>query len=39
MIEPIGSYIAFPVVLTATKDAAAIARPVTAAPSYTQYWM
>lgn len=33
IMEPIGSYIGFPVVLTATNDPAAIARPVTAAPS------
>jgi hypothetical protein len=35
MIEPTESYIAFPVICTATKDAPAIVRPVTAAPSYT----
>lgn len=33
MIDPIGSYMAFPVVFTATNDAPAMARPVTAAPS------
>ena len=33
IIEPTGSYIALPVLLTATNDAAAMARPVTAAPS------
>jgi hypothetical protein len=34
MIEPTESYIAFPVICTVTKDAPAIASPVTAAPSY-----
>lgn len=34
MMEPMGSQIGFPVLFTAYNDAAAMARPVTAAPSY-----